>query len=357
MSLLWADFPSGFQGLYSSDEALMLNGRYAEVANADLLDDPDPNITGRVLSLNGGFLASGVLRTVLLTSALTVGMSMRVWMSGLPTDTGVLPNPVVLRNVSNTDLFSLRIETDGRVSAYRGNGESGTLLGTSTSPAFVSNAWQHLEAKVFLDDAVGTVEVRVEGIPVLELSDIDTLNSTGPCTQVVSRSNHTSSSFFKEYFIKDYLLWDTAGSINNDFFGSVSVYPLLTDADISLNWTPSTGTTGWDILDNIPPTDSIYISAPDPAPAAAVMSLTDLPADVTSVRGLISIVRAEKTDGGDGNLQVSLTSGANTDAGADRPMTTAFTYWSDISEINPGTGVFWTPTEVDAMDIEFDRTV
>jgi hypothetical protein len=54
---------------------------------------------------------------------------------------------------------------------------------------------------------------------------------------------------------------------------------------------------------------------------------------------------------------VSLTSGANTDAGADRPMTTAFTYWSDVSEVNPGTGVFWTPTEVDAMDIEFDRTV
>jgi hypothetical protein len=159
------------------------------------------------------------------------------------------------------------------------------------------------------------------------------------------------------WYSKDLLIWDGAGSVDNDFFGSVSIYALLTDADISLNWTPSTGSTGWDLLDESPPNDADYISAPDPAPAAAVMSLTNLPADVTSVRGLISFVRAAKTDGGDGDLQVSLTSGANTDAGADRPMTTAFTYWKDVSEVNPGTGVFWTPTEVDAMDIEFDRTV
>ena len=125
----------------------------------------------------------------------------------------------------------------------------------------------------------------------------------------------------------------------------------------SFNWTASTGSTGFNLIDEAGPDDADYVQAANPPPAASTFTLSDLPADVTSVRGLISLVRAKKTDGGDGNLQVSLQSNSVDDLGADRPITTADTYWWDVSELSPDTGVAWTPAEVDAAKIKIDRTL
>jgi hypothetical protein len=356
MSLLHADIPSGFAGLYGTTVARMLNGIYAETNELVLMEDPDPTVAGNVCRFQASASFDGLLRLILPATNATVGMANRTWLANIPNSTGRQPMIHQFRNASNAALTTITVNPSGAIEARRG-GEGGTLLGTSDPNALVANAWQHVETKVLFSSTVGTVEVRVEGVPVLELTGVNTSSSDLECGIVAWTNPGDGTGGITTWYAKDLLVWDGAGSVDNDFFGSVSIYALLTDADISLNWTPSTGSTGWDLLDESPPNDADYISAPDPAPAAAVMSLTNLPADVTSVRGLISFVRAAKTDGGDGDLQVSLTSGANTDAGADRPMTTAFTYWKDVSEVNPGTGVFWTPTEVDAMDIEFDRTV
>ena len=69
------------------------------------------------------------------------------------------------------------------------------------------------------------------------------------------------------------------------------------------------------------------------------------------------MVRARKIDGGDANLQTSLISGGDVDPSADRPITTTFTYWYDISETDPDTGNAWTPASFDAANVEIDRTL
>src|SRR3546814_17566377 len=91
------------------------------------------------------------------------------------------------------------MSTTGVVRAYRGADYLGTLLGQGSSPAIVANAWQHVEAKVVISDTVGTVEVRVEGVTVLDLSGLDTLNSADATvaqvalgSRIVSRSEERS---------------------------------------------------------------------------------------------------------------------------------------------------------------------
>lgn len=103
--------------------------------------------------------------------------------------------------------------------------------------------------------------------------------------------------------------------------------------------------------------DMSFISAPNPPPAAYECSLSNLPVNVTSVRGLMTMVRAMKSDGGDGSLQVSLISGASTDDGANRPITATMNYWLDISELDPDTAAPWTPLAVDAVTMKINRTV
>lgn len=102
--------------------------------------------------------------------------------------------------------------------------------------------------------------------------------------------------------------------------------------------------------------DMSFISADDTPPAPFVCELTNLPPDVTSVRGLQTRVRAAKTDGGDGSLQVSLISGGVPANGANRPITTTQTYWTDICEIDPNTGNLFTPLAVDAVQLQTSRT-
>lgn len=86
-------------------------------------------------------------------------------------------------------------------------------------------------------------------------------------------------------------------------------------------------------------------------------SMTNLPPDIVSVKGLISFARARKSDGGDGNIQVAINSNGSDDLGADHPITPAYAYWYDVSELSPDTGVSYTPLEVDAITLKVDRTL
>jgi hypothetical protein len=112
------------------------------------------------------------------------------------------------------------------------------------------------------------------------------------------------------------------------------------------------------------PTDASFISADDSPPAASEFELEDLPPDITSIRYIVPAVRAAKVDGGDGNLQLALSSnGVDYDDGPDTPITTAFTYWGNatapfVSELDPDTGAAWTPGAYNAGGrLRIDRTL
>ena len=96
--------------------------------------------------------------------------------------------------------------------------------------------------------------------------------------------------------------------------------------------------------------DPVY---PDPD----IVGFTNLPADVTSVKGLMALYRAAKTDGGDGKMQVSLSpNGTDWDDGTDRALTTAQSYYWDTSEVSPDTSGPWTVSEVNALQGKLNRT-
>ena len=358
--LLHMDFPSGSPGLYGTTVARMLDGIYAQVAEFSIVEDPDPNVTGNVVRTAAfNSFTAPTLRKVLPASAATVGFACRLYLSSMPVIVGNLPVIFEARNGSNESQCSIRVETDGRVSAVRGNPISGAVLGTSAGPAIIASAWQHIETKIFLHASTGTVEVRVEGVVVLNLTGQNTLNTTGPCTQTVSRSaSSNSNGGFTYMYLKDMIWWDTTGAFNNDFMGSCSVKELIPDGDVALNWALTGSVTGYGAVNEASPNDDTsYIYAVTPAPAADLMSLTNLPVDVTSVRGLMVINRSKNTDGGDGKLQMGLVSGASTQLYTDRQITTAYTYWTDISETDPATAAAWLPGAVNAMNLRLNRTL
>ena len=130
------------------------------------------------------------------------------------------------------------------------------------------------------------------------------------------------------------------------------------DGHDNLTWGLSSGSTAFNLINEATPNDSSFISAgTGPIPAAQRVTLSALPLSVTVVRGLMTYARARKTDGGDANLQVGLVSGASTDAGDIKPLTTSYSYYNDIVEVDPATGVSWLPLAVNAAILRFNRTL
>lgn len=354
MAIIWADNFKQYGAVGSGIATRMLEGIYSEADVQVAIEDPDVTETGAVIEINSGG-TDKTLRLPLPGGAIsTGGCSLRLWMPILPI-TNYL-EIIAFRDAANTAQVTLAIDTTGAIHAFRGT-SGGTLLGSTSTPVITASGWHHIEAKVLISDTVGTVEVRVNGVAKLTLTGIDTKNTANTTYAQLGFANDTAySTFGRNFFMKDLVVWDTTGTQNNDFLGTVSVFTLLPDSDVAFPWTPSTGTTGWNLIDELAPNDTDFISAADPPPALSEFTLTNLPPDIVGIKALIPVVRARKIDGGDGNIQVGL-KGTLTDLGADRPITSASTYWWDVSELSPDTGVSWTPVEVDAAKLTIDRTV
>lgn len=359
MALLWAD---NFN-IYGTTASLLTNGLYAQrTAEATLAADPDPlSSSTNVLRLrqDDGAYSLGAYGTILRKvvpggEKTTLGIAFRWWHDFLPEDANQFP-AISLNDAANAIQVEIILQPDGSLKAFR---NYSNLLGT-TAPVIIANAFQHVEIKVTIGDSDGAIEIRVDGVEALNLTAIDTKNTANTGIGQVRFHNQFSGSLTSRgspYFVKDFIIWDTSGAQNNNFFGTVSVVDILPDSDVSLGgWAPSSGSTGWDILDNVPPVDATYLGA-DTVEAAS-FTLQNLPSDVTSVRGLMTVVRGANIDGGDGQLQVSMVSGSDEDDGADRQITTAFTYYTDISEQDPATAAPWTRSGVDAANIKLARTV
>lgn len=354
MALQWCDdFKS-----YGSTPAYMLNGLYASVSG-QLVTDPDPTASGNVLLLgNTAFFDNA--RKVLGTPSATVGMGARVWLGSLP---GGSANPCFFRfnDGANVTHVSIAVTSTGVIQAWRGTQtfSTGTLLGSSSAPVLVANAFQHVEAKVLISDTVGTVEVRVNGVTVLNLTNQDTGNSADlTVAQVVLSPSSRGDLATQEIpiYFKDFVVWDSTGTLNNDFFGSVSVSAMAPDGDDTNTWARSSGTVSNTLINESDPVDTSYISDAFPAAAKQVNTLSDLPSNVTAVKALMTLTRAANSDGGTGNIKTGLVSGATSGLGADKALTSAFTYYTDIWETDPNTAAAWTVANANAAKISFTRT-
>ena len=346
--LQWADT----MNRYGTSTALMLNGIYAEIHNATLIADPDPTSTQKVLHHVPNTDYNELYRFAFPGgSKATMGFQTNIWCDQLPTLGSFLPG-WEFRDSANVAQVSISIETTGAMSIRRG-GVNGAVLDTTTVPVVTANAWHRIEVKATINSATGSVEIRVNGSSVLTVTGANTQSSALSSSAQIAYSKSYSGGINTSH--KNLAVWDTTGTYNNNFLGSVQMTDIDTNADTSLTWTPSTGTVGWSILDNNPPVDTTYVSAA--SVLSNIFGLGNLPADATSVKGLILVNRSWKIDGGDGNTQMGIVSGASTGLGTDRPITTAPTYWWDVMEVDPATSIPFTPTGFNAASLKQSRTV
>jgi hypothetical protein len=313
-----------------------------------VMADPDPNAPAGSRCINMRSFSSGpnsAGRFNLPTPGNVIGAAFRIWCGGFPSG-GAGTLGFSFRNAANGGLYEFYIGANGKLFV---NSDQG-LVADTVAPLLVTNTWIHLEVRI--NTVTGAIAVWKEGVPVAALTVVDPSPINQPIAIVAfSSSTPGSGTGDNGGRIKDVVFYDGVMQI-----GPVSIFSLTPNADVSSGWTRSAGATDYGLIDEAgPPVDTDYISAPHPPPAPSIMQLSNLPADIVAVRGLMSIVRAKKSDGGDGNLQVGLISGASTDEGANRAIQTTFGYHADVSELDPATGLAWTPTAVNNANLKINR--
>lgn len=298
-------------------------------------------------------------RLVVPTARALIGVARRVYLTALPASSAETPVIGAWCSGGNVHTYWLEVSTTGKLQLWRVTATSSatttkTLVAESTTQMIFAGAWYHVEA--YVDVVTGDYGARVEGVEAFTGTHGSPPGSTTGIISFATRSDGLSSSTSYQWYMKDLIIWDNQGSVNNTFIGPVALYVLSPNADVSNGWSLSTGVSVYPLIDEETPNDADYISAPDTLPAPAIVELENLPADIVSVRAVQPTIRMWKSDGGDATVQMTLDSGGSDDAGADRPLQVTAAYFYDISELDPATAALWTPVAVDAVKLEIDRT-
>lgn len=149
------------------------------------------------------------------------------------------------------------IGVDGSLAIKVVNQLTGTL-GSSAAGVVTASVYNYIEMKVFFHAVNGSVTVRVNGVQVLSLTNINTLNFGAVVGSNITLNGPGGLSGAR---FDDFYLLDTSGTSNNDFLGEVRLYPIMPSANSTpLQWTPLAGSNFSEVNQIPPPGDASYVS-------------------------------------------------------------------------------------------------
>lgn len=356
--LLWLD---GFDQ-YGLDETFMLDGAYASRDGINL-SELNPRTGTYAIRLNA--VNDGGIRRVLGDDYAAVGAGMAVYMPTLPSNSTSYA-PFDFRDNNNLVHCGIAVTSSGQVYAYRQEGlarsaASGTILGTS-GVCITARGYQHIEAFAVVDGAAGSIEVRVNGVTVLNLTGVNTQNpdaQAGVIAQVMANGCPGGAIIGLPSYVEadDLFVWEQTGPYNDDFIGDMKVYTRFPDGDTAIEeWAPAVGTDTFDNLNKVPPQDDVYFITAEAPGVVSIVEIEDVPTAIVRIAGVQSLARAVKTDAGNAKIVLGVHSGSDFDEGAEQALSMAPSYYSSIFEVDPGTGVPWTPAGFNAATASIERT-
>jgi hypothetical protein len=264
----------------------------------------------------------------------------------------------------NRNQVSIQIGTDGALVCWSGSSYSefvtGNMIGRSV-PCITSGAYHYVEGFVYPHPTAGSVEVRVDGVTRLNLTDVNTDPcGTGEVSQFVTGIYDAiggGSLGMGNVDYDDLHAWDTnAGNGPDTFVGNSSVIyrPAIADTPYA-DWGLSTGSVGYVLINDS--SDGTYIDASTPGQKSA-FSFQALPGLVAAVIYQQFTFRGLKTDSGDCNVAPFFVSSAIEADSPAQPMTTAETWRWAIQGEDPATsGAPWTPAAANAAYVGVERTL
>lgn len=344
MAIIWAD---GFDHYGTSSTFLEQMG-YTQNAQVSQTGGQPRTGVGCLVVINGNV---GIRRALSVTkNEIGVGVA---FMTGIIPASSSANNLGILFGAFGVSA-EYRINTNhlGGINVYKAS----TLLGSSANNVITAGVYYWWEVKLLRNSGtnLGSIEVRINGVSVLTVTGITmahiiesvTLGNLG----TAGHGNSTSR-------YDDFVIWDTTGTRNNDFLGDRRCPTSFPNADTAeADWTKSTGTSGFALIDNNPPVDAQYIEAQN-AGDISEFTKTAVGVATNDIAALVVVGRAAKSDAGVATYRLGINSDGSVENGsAESPSATpAFSYFTKVVELDPDGSIPWTRAKADAALLRVTR--
>lgn len=218
---------------------------------------------------------------------------------------------------------------------------AGTQIGITATNVWAINTWHYLEIKVKINNATGTVDIRLDGNSILSL--------TGQDTQVTANAYANRFQFralgnTPNIGIDDMYVVDLTGSQNNSWLGEIRVRQGYPGADGDVNDFTASAGNRWACVDEEVPSDTDYIYS-GTVNHKQLFSLASL-----SLTGSIAAVRLVfrdyKSDTGFRKMKGLWKVGGTEYLDTEVVLKVTPLYWGETRELNPATSAPWIASEV-----------
>jgi hypothetical protein len=159
--------------------------------------------------------------------------------------------------------LTLMISAAGKLQLRRGNA-TGTLLEEGTTVLAIGN-WYFIELRAYIHDTAGNYEVRINEVTEMSGTSVDTQAVVGDNTVrnvYLSPGDFVSNTSDFAYFDSLYIRGDATGDFAGGFLGNVLIESVVPDDNgVYRQWTRSTGTEDYTLIDETPEDDTDYLYA------------------------------------------------------------------------------------------------
>lgn len=365
---------------YGTTLSNMLDGEYASANGDDALLTTSVFHTGTHSFAPGktGLTTFNGLRKVLPAAIDKIGVGAHFYFPSIPTNpyeagifhflrvTGTNNSHVTVCVGNNGELHFLR---NSQIYQNTSFATDATLI-ASSDPVIIASAWNHIEIQVYFHDTAGWVRAAVNGVHVYQAENLDTKSNSEDCAAVAQCRSYLSeaSSYF---FMDNYHIYDFTGTAATDtdwcptvngsgiatnYIGELqAMWEVPNEDTAETDWVASTGTDEYAMIDEVDPDDADYIYS-DTAGDLSEFALTDLPEEITYIRGLDIVGRMSKADAGSAMVKFGMKSVADVTDSAEFPITVEPTYWRKQVNVDPDSGARWTRASFNAAWVRLTRS-
>lgn len=251
--------------------------------------------------------------------------------------------------------IGLRFTQAGAVEVYRGStfaslaGSTapGTLIGASAPGVAPAGQWHSCHVRAEVHDSTGFVHVAIDGPQnvVCSLTGVDTQNGAiGNITSVrVGLASHVDCGFN----LDDLLMNDDGSAMLPE--RKIQAQQPTGDGS-NLDFTPSTGTDHFAVVDGLVADSTDYLSA-SLVGEYDLLTVADLPTVPAEIDCVHVVGYIAKTDSTTRAMNLGIESNAVAAPGDDHFLTTSIQKYEQLFPLNPDGSVAWTYAAINALQL------
>lgn len=217
-----------------------------------------------------------------------------------------------------------------------------TTLAVTSDVVISLHAWHFYDIYIKIGQADGEVLVKVDGVEVLNATEIDTqINAAdNTCAQFALGTSYNPSYYFDDLWV------DNAQS-----HGDCRVDTSYPDADgTTTDFALSGGSTHWELLDETPPDDDATYTESNTVTDLELLGFPAVAVGGGDIIGVALHAHTKKDDAGDRGIKIRAYSNSTTSDSAEKGLSTDYVGYSHIWEVDPDTSSAWTEGGVNAAE-------